>query len=457
MSAINEYFNETQAWEKNFIPYVQQRIKTGANSFIGLSKADRQKLGRVIKGVMQDFQTTQSIQSLLEKQEREGEQIYGKAILDRSTGRAYSPQVRALKEDVSPTTVVKKIEQLQKILNILNQDIKDGRLNGDKYSKEIEKLQNELFRLIDAPNKNKTNDFIEKFNTALSTFGYNVLNSALFQGDFFEQVIQEATTRINDNAEEIALQKIINIISSKVVGGDKIKATFQLIGVEKTQSAKTKKIYSRLTTAKNRQSLCESEIGEYSQGKVDIAVKFRDSFGDIKLLGISAKNIADISNIHIVGNTNMTTIISNEDFNYQKYFVLSRWSKFLDSHFNTAAANNAFLSFQMLAVYKGLTGDALKRDKASLFIINDNAKKTVHVLNMSDLVRVLYGPVAGIQPYINSNYSFIWGADPILNIKGKENINDVVARLIKDANSKKLSIIFKGFKNFSKKSADIQY
>jgi hypothetical protein len=36
------------------------------------------------------------------------------------------------------------------------------------------------------------------------------------------------------------------------VGGDKIKATFELIGVEKTQSAKTKKIYSRLTTAKNR-------------------------------------------------------------------------------------------------------------------------------------------------------------------------------------------------------------
>jgi hypothetical protein len=41
----------------------------------------------------------------------------------------------------------------------------------------------------------------------------------------------------------------------------------------------------------------------------------------------------------------MTTILSNEDFNYQKYFVLSRWSKFLDSNFDTAAANNAFLSF----------------------------------------------------------------------------------------------------------------
>jgi hypothetical protein len=109
----------------------------------------------------------------------------------------------------------------------------------------------------------------------------------------------------------------------------------------------------------------------------------------------------------------------------------------------------------MLAVYKGLTGDALKRDKASLFIINDNANKTVHLLNMSDLVRALYGPVAGIQSYIDNNYSFKWGADPILNIKGKENINDVIARLMKDANSKKLSIIFKGFKNFSKKSANI--
>jgi hypothetical protein len=78
---------------------------------------------------------------------------------------------------------------MQKILNILNQDIKDGRLNGDKYSRDIEKLQNELFKLIEAPNQNKTNDFIEEFNAALSTFGYNVLNSALFQGDFFEQVI----------------------------------------------------------------------------------------------------------------------------------------------------------------------------------------------------------------------------------------------------------------------------
>jgi hypothetical protein len=91
--------------------------------------------------------------------------------------------------------------------------------------------------------------------------------------------------------------------------------------------------------------LCESEIGEYSQGKIDIAVRFKDPFGDIKLLGISAKNIAEISNIHIVGNTNMTTILSNEDFNYQKYFVLSRWSKFLDNHSEATAANNAFLSF----------------------------------------------------------------------------------------------------------------
>lgn len=457
MSAINEYFSETQAWGRKFIPYAQQRIKTGANSFVNLSKVDRQKLGRIIKGTMQDSQTTQAIQSLLEKQEKEAEQIYSKAILDRSTGRAYSPQVKTLKEEASPVTIAKKIEQMQKILNILNQDIKDGRLNGDKYSRDIEKLQNELFKLIEAPNKNKINNFIEEFNTALSTFGYNVLNSALFQGDFFEQVIQEAVTRIKDSAEDLASQNIINIISSEVVGGDKIKATFELIGVEKTQSAKTKKIYSRLTTAKNRQSLCESEIGEYSQGKIDIAVRFKDPFEDIKLLGISAKNIAEISNIHIVGNTNMTTILSNEDFNYQKYFVLSRWSKFLDGHSETAAANNAFLSFQMLAVYKGLTGDALKRDKASLFIINDNANKTVHLLNMSDLIRALYGPVAGIQSYINSNYSFIWGADPVLNIKGKENINDVVARLMKDANSKKLSIIFKGFKNFSKKSANIQY
>lgn len=457
MSAINEYFSETQAWGKRFIPYAQQRIKAGANSFINLSKADRQKLGRIIKGVMQDSQTTQAIQSLLEKQEKEAEQIYSKAILDRSTGRAYSSQVKTLKEDASPATVAKKIEQMQKILNILNQDIKDGRLNGDKYSKDIEKLQNELFKLVEAPNKNKTNDFIEEFNAALSTFGYNVLNSTVFQGDFFEQVIQEATTRIKDNAEGLALQNITDIISSQVVGGAKIKATFELIGVEKTQSAKTKKIYSRLTTAKNRQSLCESEIGEYSQGKIDIAVRFRDPFEDIKLLGISAKNIGEISNIHIVGNTNMTTIFSNEDFNYQKYFVLSRWSKFLDNHSETAAANNAFLSFQMLAVYKGLTGDALKRDKASLFIINDNANKTVHLLNMSDLVRALYGPIAGIQSYIDDNYSFIWGTDSILNIKGKENINDVIARLIKNANSKKLSIIFKGFKNFSKKSANIQY
>lgn len=457
MSAINEYFSETQAWGRKFIPYAQQRIKTGANSFVNLSKVDRQKLGRIIKGTMQDSQTTQAIQSLLEKQEKEAEQIYSKAILDRSTGRAYSPQVKTLKEDASPVTIAKKIEQMQKILNILNQDIKDGRLNGDKYSRDIEKLQNELFKLIEAPNKNKINNFIEEFNTALSTFGYNVLNSALFQGDFFEQVIQEAVTRIKDSAEDLASQNIINIISSEVVGGDKIKATFELIGVEKTQSAKTKKIYSRLTTAKNRQSLCESEIGEYSQGKIDIAVRFKDPFGDIKLLGISAKNIAEISNIHIVGNTNMTTILSNEDFNYQKYFVLSRWSKFLDNYSETAAANNAFLSFQMLAVYKGLTGDALKRDKASLFIINDNANKTVHLLNMSDLIRALYGPVTGIQSYINSNYSFIWGVDPVLNIKGKENINDVIARLMKDANSKKLSIIFKGFKNFSKKSANIQY
>ena len=58
--------------------------------------------------------------------------------------------------------------------------------------------------------------------------------------------------RIKDSAENLSLQKITNIISSEVVGGDKIKATFELIGVEKTQSAKTKKIYSRLTTAKNR-------------------------------------------------------------------------------------------------------------------------------------------------------------------------------------------------------------
>jgi hypothetical protein len=78
---------------------------------------------------------------------------------------------------------------MQKILNILNQDIKDGRLNSNKYSKEIEKLQNELSRLIEAPNISKTNDFIAKFNAALSTFRYNVLNSTLFQGDFFEQVI----------------------------------------------------------------------------------------------------------------------------------------------------------------------------------------------------------------------------------------------------------------------------
>lgn len=172
----------------------------------------------------------------------------------------------------------------------------------------------------------------------------------------------------------------------------------------------------------------------------------------------SVKNI-DLSKdfgISLVSGTNLLYLLSNENPRYLRrvYNILADHSGSIIGERGPAnelgaraslhaLRKEAWLSIKYLSAYKALSGDTFRRQAASLFIVNDSSGKHTYVLEISDIMNLIYRSVWKDLSAIEDIFHFeVSSMVPLVNT-WSSTVEDRMARVIDDIHGRKISVAFK--------------
>ena len=380
--------------------YVSQKMKirfrVAANRST-LSKQDKQDLADTLELMMQPNVATDA--NTLGRIYQARNEIYGKMNneykkklqkIDWETG-----DVTALKSademigKVSSNKIEDMIKKIDKLEMILSKKIAQGDFNAslaqqtlinlkNEYNMAILKIANELQKNIgdikSIPKKysNQVSGYKKQLNAMIDLWAfYPPIN--LQKGDLFENLIVYAPKVAQQEAWAAA---------TKVLGKD---LEFAGLNKDNFESKYITKAFS---------DEC-FEITQVSQGKVDVEIVWNG-----KNAKISAKNVNLSSGrwIHLVKDTSFLSLIQDENVDFVNHALnlLAQHKKpkkgeigyeTYSTDINKIKIDRIGMigELRLMAFYKGLTGDFNNRNKANLFVINDNKKGSVKVIDMWDL------------------------------------------------------------------------
>lgn len=188
-----------------------------------------------------------------------------------------------------------------------------------------------------------------------------------------------------------------------------------------------------------------------AQEKVDIVLPIvHDDW--IRGVPTSVKNI-DLSSdfgVSLVSGTNVWYLIQDETNQYKRKYL-----NIMANHIGSdvtlrSLRKDAVLSLKILTAYKALTGATLGRNAAKLFVVNDNHSKNIYVLEMSDILQLIYQEIEKTPSKIDDLFHFSTSAYDL--IEGYKNdwvegpvASGIAARmgeLIQDVHARKISAAF---------------
>ena len=226
------------------------------------------------------------------------------------------------------------------------------------------------------------------------------------------------------------------MIEQKVIGNLPQGATFEAI------EWKGQKLFSNKVTKKAQFGDSHAIVANHSQGTIDIQLNWSATQGKF-LDGASAKSVSSIKNIKVASDRSMEAYITNESNEYKIAFLVAMRYKAFESW-----REDAFLSFKILSAYKGLTGDLLGREAATLFIVNDIGQQKVHIVPMQKIIDQLIQDMDNDKTAVNKYFSFSPAKMAAYILQGSS-----LQDLLNSASRKKLTIIFKDLNKIEQKVA----
>lgn len=363
-------------------------------------------------------------------------------------------QMEKLAKEIS--TAFLKTETLT-TTKLLQKNGEEMRSQYRQYSQYFKNESAEWLSLTSAQS-----DRIKKFNELMMKYDAAKAPVRILQGTNFENLIALAgQMALGKGLDEIS-DSMTDILSNTVVGGNLESAKFELDGLSQNLINRLQALTPQKAKIENGSILV---MNDYSQGKIDVEITYNTpKYKKVNPLRISAKNIQDIKNIHAVSNTSLWPLLNGEDpaFVYKFLNVYARRSGMLKqlaskelqseerSNLKKLSAYKAesFKGFQLLTVYKALTGDIMGRMPANTFIINDNTNNKLYWIDMADIFTVVlndiqsevnkYFSISGFKE--NSSFLTKWStAGP------EERIWDTLSQLRR----RKIGVIFKGLPQMS--------
>lgn len=431
MSAIGDYihfgrigYNEhgiTRDGKKDSTDYfkMQKKIMRNRAKMLasGINKKDKQKyeahLNNIFSTYNEDDGSMYKIAQDIIKNKLDQDFMDALGDIDWSTGdvkKIYSSkydiskiQIRGKQKEVFLSTLLKRVRKLE--------DIKSKLRNSKKITDldtQINKIYDELSQITNIAKKElqknglNINEFNQKLEVekgknsqSLANQTYNLITTInktismltppvyLQKGNLFEYGAALAGVMANGIAE------------------DNIKETLQkgLLGVQGDKRSPTKIDFKKFFMDGITENMYmnkwnidfdnETAVSFMpSQEKIDILVTLGG-----KPVGISAKNYNfNLGyNLQLLSGSSLLYLIQDENTNFVNHYLNlvaqhPKSSISLSGNFN--AAHEA-MKFTIL--YKAFSGDTYGREKASLFLVNDNSKPGgVKLYEMSDLIDKAY-------------------------------------------------------------------
>lgn len=333
--------------------------------------------------------------------------------LSEARGSVSKLRVSAQQKEAYLSTVMKRIRGIEQIQNEMKQkgqiekanELQKKIDNVYKQLKEIVKIADLNFRegnwnsetfkniKIEVGKLDSKNNYISNQKTLTL---YSMINEIihglnastyLMKGNLFEYAGALAGVMINGIAENELEKTLKSFIAGGtnlgVVGGNKSKIQINF-GEFFSSSIDLKNIHMNKWQIDFGDKTAVSYLP--SQEKIDIMVDFPSQ----KNVGISAKNINFKANkdIHLVSGTSLLYLIQDENSQFVNHYLNIAATHPKKSSISLGADwQGAHEAMKYTVLYKALSGDTYGRNKASLFLVNDNSRVGgIKIYEMADLL-----------------------------------------------------------------------
>ena len=194
-----------------------------------------------------------------------------------------------------------------------------------------------------------------------------------------------------------------------------------------------------------------------AQQKVDVNITVP---GQNKVIPASFKNYSIYSNmpdLGLVNGTNAWYLLTNENYAYLYKYLNVMAAHKLNTKDKTQRAQeqnsistltlqrkNAIESFQLLAIYKAISGDTFKRTAAQWLVINNTKTQKIEIIEIGDMISKLLLSGARTDSYFSfpdgTNFNVYYLNDYVGTNPSKESAVTRMAHLLTSVHAQKISV-----------------
>lgn len=283
-----------------------------------------------------------------------------------------------LERDVTVKTLLSKIDSLYQVLNYEGfQSVPEARAGIEKAKQELDsiakKFQNQLINSGDKnPLVNLESKDVQTVRDIISTYN-RIIPLHNQNGDLFEWLLPFLSINVSALGSKALAEEMMKIASDpSVILGDANLS----IDIPDLLNAELKDID---ITTDNVQIKTTS-----SRSKTDVVITYTDEAGKQQTSNVSAKNVKKL-HAKIVNNISLLRILlfsQTKDFGTHYLNIVSAAGKEKSAESKIIQANRIIKS---LLIKLGAEG-YVEGNKADLLIVNEQAKKKIHVYSMKVLI-----------------------------------------------------------------------
>ena len=339
--------------------------------------------------------------------------------------------------------MINRIERLEKVLQ---KKINQGDINAQQAQTVLTQLKTEYhntvsaiaaelqknfgdIKKLDKKYSRQVSRYRDQLNAMIDLWAfYPPIN--LQKGDLFEHMIAYAP-KVAEQEAFIAANRVLGKVSEQA-------------------SLSSQNFDSKFITKRFSKDCIEKTT--VSQGKVDVEITWNK-----KEAKISAKNINLSSGywINLVSDTSFLSLLQDEDTDFVNHVLnilaFHKKPRKNEEGFNSYSQDSAQINLlkkniikelRLMFFYKALTGDFNNRNKANLFVINDNQTGKVRVIDMNEL---LLKATKRWNSLGNNMSAFkIEGVTQSFKLLKNEKLEEGpagrISRLLADAHSRKINV-----------------
>lgn len=236
-------------------------------------------------------------------------------------------------------------------------------------------LNNQMLSLVSESSGEATRSLVAQVNAVLKDYA-SVPAINLQKGNLFELALAAVPAVARIRAGE-SVESAMKDFESAVVGGSRTKVKIDLSQFTENLN------YSDLQFKGYATSATYKTIISYgaSQDKIDVNLQW-----DSSVLPVSAKNVnlSSKSGVHVVSGTSLLYLLQDENHDFVNHYLNA-----VAIHNDSGTPNGLQEAHELAKItvlYKAISGDTLGREKATVFIVNDNRTGKVRIFDIRNLV-----------------------------------------------------------------------